>query len=291
MSITTMDPARTGAATARPSAKSRSRRPSPLHLVLLPLSLVMVSPLLWMVLLSISTRAETRRFPPGLPSGVRWQNYTAALRDAPLEHWLGNSALVSVSCVAGNLVFCSLAGYAFARIRFLGSRALFVAVLATLMVPFQIVMLPMLIMVRAVGLTDTLGALIVPNLATAFGVFLLRQFFTTVPRELEEAARIDGAGRLRILFQVMLPLMRPTLATLAVLTFLQTWNDFLWPLIAVPSPEHMTVQLGLQTFQGAHATDWPRLMAGTVISQLPVFVLFFVAQRFFVRSVATAGLK
>jgi multiple sugar transport system permease protein len=270
---------------------ARSRRPSPLHLILLPIALVMVTPLAWMVLLSISTQAETRRFPPGLPSGVRWQNYTDALGSAPLGHWLGNSAIVSVSCVVGNLVFCSLAGYAFARIRFLGSRALFVTVLATLMVPFQIVMLPTLIMVRAVHLTDTLGALIVPNLATAFGIFLMRQFFLTVPKELEEAARIDGANRIRILVRVLLPLMRPTLATLAVLTFLQTWNDFLWPLIAVQSPEHMTVQIGLQTFQGAHRTDWPRLMAGTVISQLPVFVLFFVAQRFFVRSVATAGLR
>ncbi|HEU5032458.1 MAG TPA: carbohydrate ABC transporter permease [Spirillospora sp.] len=283
MSMTTMN--------APAARRIRFRRPSPLHLILLPIALVMVTPLLWMVLLSVSTEAETRRFPPGLPSGIEWHNYTDALRDAPLGHWLGNSAIVSVSCVAGNLVFCSLAGYAFARIRFLGSKALFVAVLATLMVPFQIVMLPTLIMVRTLGLTDTLGALIVPNLATAFGIFLLRQFFMTVPRELEEAARIDGASRLRILFQVMLPLMRPTLATLAVLTFLQTWNDFLWPLIAVQSPEHMTVQLGLQTFQGSHTTNWPRLMAGTVISQLPVFVLFFVAQRFFVRSVATAGLK
>ncbi|MFD0687884.1 carbohydrate ABC transporter permease [Actinomadura fibrosa] len=296
MSITMTGRAAKGPATRGPAAdgtapRRRSRRPSPLHLVLLPLSLVMVAPLLWMVLLSVSTKEETRRFPPGLPHGIEWRNYTGALADAPLAHWLGNSAIVSVSCVAGNLVFCSLAGYAFARIRFLGSRALFVAVLATLMVPFQIVMLPTLIMVRAAGLTDTLGALIVPNLATAFGVFLLRQFFTTVPRELEEAARIDGASRLRILVQVMLPLMRPTLATLAVLTFLQTWNDFLWPLIAVQNPDHMTVQLGLQTFQGAHNTDWPKLMAGTVISQLPVFAMFFVAQRFFVRSVATAGLK
>ncbi|MCR3748935.1 carbohydrate ABC transporter permease [Lentzea californiensis] len=267
------------------------RRPSALHLVLLPLSALMVTPLVWMLLVSVSTQEESRRFPPGLPSGIEWENYLAAMRDAPLGSWLVNSFVVSIVCVAGNLLLCSLAGYAFARIPFFGGRVAFFLMLATLMVPFQIVMLPLLIMMRELGLVDTLGALIAPNLATAFGVFLMRQFFTTLPRELEEAARIDGAGRLRTLLQVLLPLMRPTLATLAVLTFLQTWNDFLWPLIVVQSPGTMTVQLGLQSFQGAHTTNWPKLMAGTVLSQLPVLLVFFFAQRFFVRSVAAAGIK
>ncbi|PRY38632.1 carbohydrate ABC transporter permease [Umezawaea tangerina] len=271
--------------------RRRSRRPSALHLILLPISLVMIAPLVWMVLVSFSTQAEARRFPPGLPSGLEWHNYADAWNDVPLGSWLYNSTVVSVVCVVGNLVLCSLAGYAFARIRFIGGRVAFLAILATLMVPFQIVMLPLLIMVREVGLSDTLGALIAPNLATAFGVFLMRQFFMTVPRELEEAARIDGASRLRILLQVLLPLMRPTLATLAVLTFLQTWNDFLWPLIAIHSPGSMTVQIGLQSFQGAHTTNWPKLMAGTVLSQVPVLLVFFVAQRFFVRSVASVGIK
>ncbi|GAA4614397.1 carbohydrate ABC transporter permease [Actinoallomurus liliacearum] len=268
-----------------------SRRPSPLHLILIPLSAVMLAPLIWMVLLSISTEAETRRFPPGLPSGVHWQNYLDAWHQGPFGHWLLNSAIVSVSCVIGNLVLCSLAGYAFARIPFLGNRVLFVVVLATLMVPFQIVMLPTLIVMQHLHLTDTLGALIAPNLATPFGVFLMRQFFTTVPKELEEAARIDGAGRLRTLASVLLPLMGPTLATLSVLTFLNVWNDFLWPLIAVQSPGNMTIQLGLQNFQGQHFTNWPVLMAGTVTSQIPVLVLFVFAQRFFVRSIASSGLK
>ncbi len=272
------------------SAATR-RRPSPLHLILIPLSLVMVAPLVWMVSLSISTQAESRRFPPGLPAGIHWQNYADAVTQGPFGTWLRNSATVSVACVLGNLVFCALAGYAFARIRFFGSRVLFVGVLATLMVPFQIVMLPMLIMVRDVGLTDTLGALIVPNLATPFGVFLFRQFFLALPRELEEAARIDGASRLRTLRSVLLPLMGPTIATLAVLTFLNTWNDFLWPLVAVQSPQNMTVQLGLQNFQSGHTTNWPVLMAGTVISQVPVLVMFVFAQRFFVRSIAQSGIK
>lgn len=274
-----------------PRAAGRRRRPSPLHLILAPLAAVMLAPLVWMVLLSISTQAEARRFPPGLPAGVHWRNYADALSQGPFAHWLLNSAIVSVSCVLGNLVLCSLAGYAFARIRFFGNRVLFVLVLATLMVPFQIVMLPTLIVMRDVHLVDTLGALIAPNLATPFGVFLMRQFFTTVPRELEEAARIDGAGRLRTLVKVLLPLMGPTLATLSALTFLNVWNDFLWPLIAIQTPGNMTVQMGLQNFQGSHLTNWPVLMAGTVMSQVPVLVLFVLAQRFFVRSIASSGFK
>jgi multiple sugar transport system permease protein len=273
------------------TSRRRYRGPSPLHLVLIPLSALMLAPLVWMVLLSISTQEETRRFPPGLPGGFHWQNYLDAWHEGPLGQWLINSTIVSVSCVLGNLVFCALAGYAFARIRFLGSRVLFIAVLATLMVPFQIVMLPTLIVVRDLHLTDTLGALIAPNLATPFGVFLMRQFFTTVPRELEEAARIDGAGRLRTLWKVMLPLMGPTLATLSVLTFLNVWNDFLWPLIAIQSPGNMTIQMGLQNFQGSHLTNWPVLMAATVTSQVPVLALFVIAQRFFVRSIASSGFK
>jgi multiple sugar transport system permease protein len=278
------------AAEPRPSRR-RFHLPSPLHLVLIPLSAVMLAPLVWMVLLSISTQEETLRFPPGLPGGVHWQNYLDAWHEGPLGQWLINSTIVSAACVLGNLVFCSLAGYAFARIRFFGSRLLFIAVLATLMVPFQIVMLPTLIVVRDLHLTDTLGALIAPNLATPFGVFLMRQFFTTVPRELEEAARIDGAGRLRTLWKVLLPLMGPTLATLSVLTFLNVWNDFLWPLIAIQSPGNMTIQMGLQNFQGAHLTNWPMLMAATVTSQVPVLVLVVIAQRFFVRSIASSGFK
>jgi multiple sugar transport system permease protein len=284
-------PAGTSPAGPQPQPARRRRRPSPLHLVLIPLSAVMLAPLVWMLLLSISTQEETRRFPPGLPGGVHWQNYVDAWQQGPFGTWLLNSTIVSVACVLGNLVFCSLAGYAFARIRFFGSRLLFLAVLATLMVPFQIVMLPTLIVVRDLHLTDTLGALIAPNLATPFGVFLMRQFFTTVPRELEEAARIDGAGRLRTLGRVLLPLMGPTLATLTVLTFLNVWNDFLWPLIAIQSPGNMTIQMGLQNFQGSHFTNWPVLMAGTMTSQVPVLVLFVIAQRFFVRSIATSGLK
>jgi multiple sugar transport system permease protein len=193
--------------------------------------------------------------------------------------------------VLGNLVFCSLAGYALARIRFFGNGTLFLVILATLMVPFQVVMVPTLLIVRGLGLTDTLGALIAPNLVTPFGIFLLRQFFKTMPVELEEAARIDGASRLGTIFKVVLPLMKAPLATVGIMTLLWSWNDFLWPLIAIQTPSHMTLQLGLQSFSGAHATDWPTLMAATVLTQLPMLAIFIVAQRWFVQSLASSGLK
>jgi multiple sugar transport system permease protein len=159
------------------------------------------------------------------------------------------------------------------------------------MVPFQVVMIPTLLIVRDLGLSDTIGALIVPNLITPIGIFMLRQFFLTLPIELEEAARMDGASRLGVLFKVVLPNAKPVLATLAVITFLWSWNDFLWPLIAVSSPDQMTLQLGLASFQGAHQTNWPLLMAGTLLSQIPMIAVFLVAQRYFVRSLAYTGLR
>jgi multiple sugar transport system permease protein len=222
---------------------------------------------------------------------LHWHNYVQAWTDSPFGRWLINSTIVSTTCVVSNLILCSLAGYAFARLRFPGKRLLFFAILATLMVPFQVVMIPTLLIVKHLGLVDTLPALIVPNLVTPFGIYLLRQFFVSLPFELEEAALIDGAGRLRILRSVLLPLMGPPLSTLAVLTFLSVWNDFLWPLVVTSSPNVMTVQLGLTTFQSAHYTNWPVLMAGTLLSQLPVLFLFVIGQRFFVSSIATTGIK
>ena len=265
---------------------------SPWHLVLLPLAIVMLIPMIWMIITSFETLSETRHFPPILiPSSLQWQNYTAVLQQAPFARWFMNTLIVTVVVVAGNLLFCSLAGYAFARIKFFGRDVVFILVLATLMIPFQVIIIPTFIIVRKLGLIDTLGALIVPNLAGAFGIFLLRQFFKSLPIELEEAARIDGASRLGVLFKIVLPLSGPVLATVAVVTFLWTWNDFLWPLVTLYSPNNMTLQLGLTTFQGAHSTNTHLLMAANVMSILPVLALFVFAQRFFIRGIATSGLK
>ena len=265
---------------------------SPWHLVLIPLTFLLIVPLLWMLITSLETEGEANHFPPVLfPETPRFENYSEAWAAAPLGHFFLNSALVTLVVLVSNLVVCSLAGYAFARLRFFGRDVIFVVLLATLMVPFQVVMIPTFLIIQKLSLADSLTALALPNLVTPFGIFLLRQFFRTLPVELEEAARIDGCSRLGVLWRVVLPLSGPALATLAVVTFLWTWNDFLWPLIVITSTDHNTVQLGLANFQGAHLTNWTLLMAGNVMSLAPMLIVFIVAQRWFVRSIAASGIK
>ena len=288
---------------AEPERPGRFRRPlgrpSPWHLVLIPIAFILLVPLIWMVLTSLETAAETHQFPPVLwPHIPQWGNYPAALRAAPFLRFMFNSGVVAVIVVVSNLVLCSIAGYAFARLRFLGRGLLFGVLMATLMVPFQVTMIPEFLIVKWLGVhvwgqlgIDHLGALVVPNMVTAFGIFFLRQFFLTIPVELEEAARIDGTSRLGVVFKIVMPLSMPALSTLAVMSFLDSWNSFLWPLIVVSTQSHMTLPLGLTTFQGSHDTDWQLLMAGNVFSLLPMLVIFFAAQRYFVRSVAATGLK
>jgi multiple sugar transport system permease protein len=275
------------------------RRPSPWHLVLIPVSALLLIPLAWMLVTSLETTAETHQFPPVLwPHDPQWHNYSQAVHAAPFFRFMLNSTFVAVVTVVTNLVFCSIAGYAFARLRFFGRGLLFGLLMATLMVPFQVTMIPEFLIVKWFGVhvwaqlgIDHLGALVVPNLATALGVFFLRQFFLTIPVELEEAARIDGTSRLGVLFKIVMPLSLPALSTLAALTFLDSWNSFLWPLIVVTSENHMTLPGGLTTFQGSHDTQWGLLMAANTLSLLPMLVVFFAAQRYFVRSVASTGLK
>jgi multiple sugar transport system permease protein len=276
---------------AEVAAAGRRRRPSAWHLFLVPMAALMAFPFLWMVVTSVSTLEESRTFPPQLPASIQWHNFVDAWTLAPFSRWLLNTTIVAVVSVVANLVFCSLAGYALARMRFLGSTVVFMLILATLMVPFQVVMIPTLLIVRSMGLVDTLAGLVAPELVTPFGVFLLLQFFRTLPIEIEEAARIDGASRLGTLVKIVLPQMKAPLATVAIMTLLWRWNDFLWPLILITSEDRMTLPLGLSTFQGAHFTNWPVLMAGTLMSQLPMLVVFIVAQRWFVQSLASSGIK
>jgi multiple sugar transport system permease protein len=286
-------------AAALPMAGRRSRWPfSPWHLVLIPATIVLLFPFVWLIVTSVETSAEALHFPPDLtPHVIRLSNYPDALAAAPFGRFFFNSAVVAVTTVLCNLVLCAGAGYAFARFRFLGRTALFIVMMATLMVPFQVTMIPQFIIVKWIGVhllagagIGHIGALIVPNAATAFGVFFLRQFFRTLPIEYEEAARVDGASRLAVLLKVVVPLSAPALATLAALTFLDSWNNFLWPLIAINSTNAMTLPLGLATFQGAHSTEWTLLMAGNVMSLAPMMIVFLIAQRYFVRSVAATGL-
>jgi multiple sugar transport system permease protein len=282
-----------------PPARRRRRLPfSPWHLILLPATLVLIFPFFWLVITSLETPTEALHFPPVLvPHVLRFANYPDALSTAPFGRFFVNSGVVAVLTVLCNLVLCSLAGYAFARFRFLGRTALFVVIMATLMVPFQVTMIPQFIITKWLGVhvlaavgINHIGALILPNAATAFGIFFLRQFFRTLPLEYEESARVDGASRLTVLVKIVLPLATPALATLAALTFLDSWNNFLWPLIAITSTNQMTLPLGLATFQGAHATEWTLLMAANVMSLVPMLAIFFLAQRYFIRSVASTGL-
>ena len=292
---------------AAPSAAARLVRPkrrpwplpfSPWHLVLIPATIILIFPFVWVLVTSIETSSEALRFPPDLtPHVLRFGNYADALRAAPFGRFFWNSAVVAVTTVVCNLALCAAAGYAFARFRFFGRGLLFVLIMTTLMVPFQVTMIPQFLITKWIGVhllagagIGHIGALIVPNAATAFGVFFLRQFFRTLPIEYEEAALVDGANRLRVLLRIVLPLSMPALATLAALTFLDSWNNFLWPLIVINSTNAMTLPLGLSTFQGAHATEWPLLMAGNMMSLVPMLLIFLLAQRYFVRSVAATGL-
>jgi multiple sugar transport system permease protein len=262
------------------------------HILLVPLTLLFAVPLLWLLISSVMTNPEINRFPPSLwPKGIDLGGYSYVLGNSMFPRWFANSLIVSVVAVLSNLVFGALGGYAFARLRFGGSRVLLVLMLATMAIPFQLTMIPTFIVMRQLGLIDTLGALILPSLVTPFAVFLMRQFFLSLPRELEEAAWIDGCSTLGVLVRIVLPLSRPALATVAVLTFLTVWNDLSWPLIAINHDTQYTLQLGLTTFQGLHHTNWAAVMAGNVIVVVPVLLAFLAAQKTFIQSVTATGLK
>jgi len=265
----------------------------PWHLFLAPLAVVMLLPMVWMVVTSLETEAQTFHFPPILwPGTLRFENYVTVIRESAFGTWFWNTTVVTVTIVLSNLVLCTLAAYAFARIRFLGRGVVYFLLLATLMVPIQVVLIPTFLIVKELRLLDHLGALIVPHVASVFGIFMLTQFFRTLPIELEEAARIDGASRLSILVRIVVPLSMPALATLAVIQFMWTWNEFLWPLVTILTNQGaFTLQLGLATFQGSHQTQWHLVAAANIMSMLPMLILFLVAQRYFVRGIATQGLK
>jgi len=273
------------------SASGRAR-PSVRHLVLMPLALLFLLPLEQMLLASFMTPAEINAYPPTIiPSRLQLDGYIKLFTEAPVLRWLGNSLAVVVIAVSAQLVLCSLAGYGFARLRFRGRNVGFVMLLATIMIPTQLLMIPTYIIFAKVGWLDTLAAAFVPWLVSTFGIFLMRQFFLSVPVELEEAARIDGAGTFRTFWGVILPLARPALATLAVFTLLGAWNDLLWPLITISNQDWYTIQLGLASFQGQRRTDWSLLMAGNVVATLPLLVAFLVAQRQFVATMTLTGMK
>ena len=264
-----------------------------LHALLAAGLVVMVGPFVWMLLSSFKTEGEIRQVPmTWLPEDFTLANYRDLFARLDFPAYFTNSAVVAVLTTLGNLLFCSAAGYALAKLPFPGRRLLFGVVLGTIMVPSIVTIVPLFVLSSNLGLVNTLAGLILPFLAQAFGVFLMRQFIQSIPNDLLEAARIDGASEFRIYRQVVLPLCRPALATLGILTFLASWNNFLWPLVAASTEDKYTLPVALALYAtGQNRTDYDLLLAGSVVVVLPVLFVFILLQRHFVRGIATTGLK
>ncbi|WP_230208036.1 carbohydrate ABC transporter permease [Microlunatus sp. Gsoil 973] len=283
---------RAATAVAAPARRRRHRRPSLWHLFLAPTALIFVIPLLQMILASFSPAKDLVTFPPPfVPSRLTVQGYIGLFTGTGIVRWLINSTIVAATAILSNIVLCSLAGYGFARLRFRGRNFSFLAIVATIMIPTQLLMIPTYIMFSKLGLLNGLGAAIVPWLATTFGIFLMRQFFLSLPAELEEAGMIDGANRWQIFLRIVLPLAKPALATLAIFTLLGAWNDLVWPLIAINNDAAFTVQLGIANFQGSRRTEWSLLMAANAVATAPLIIFFLIAQRQFIATMTFSGLK
>lgn len=260
------------------------------------LALLMLTPFLWMLLTSLKTQQEAFQYPPSLfPASPQWQNYTQLFTLVPFGRYFFNTVIVTVAVVAGQLVISSMAAYAFARLKFVGRDFIFLFYLATMMVPFQITLIPLYLLVFQLGWVNTYWGLIAPGLSSAYGIFLLRQAFLTMPEELSDAARIDGATEYGIYWRIFLPLNGPALATLGVFAFLGTWTDLLWPLLIVRDERLRTLELGLSYFNSSVPQfvqpNWPLLMAAAVVVMLPVIIVYLFTQRYFTEGIAVSGVK
>ena len=261
--------------------------------LLAAIALLMLFPLLW--LLSTSLKSPTEdifQFPPQLlPSQPTFNNFVRVWQTNPFGRYLFNSTLIAVLTVGLNLLFCALAAYPLARLEFQGREIIFTAIVTTIMIPFQIVMIPLYILTVQLGMKNSYLGIIFPAIASAFGIFLLRQAFQGVPKELEEAARIDGCSELGIWWNVMIPAIRPALVTLAIFVFIGSWSDFLWPLIVIDKPEFYTLPLGVAMLAGTFSLDWRLIAAGSIISIAPILVLFLFLQRYIVPTETGSGVK
>jgi multiple sugar transport system permease protein len=278
------------------SLLSRWSERTALYVLLSLIALVMLWPFIWMLVTSLKPNTEMFAYPPTiLPAEITFEHYVKAWNAAPWERFFFNTAFVAATITISTLLICALTGYAFARIDFPGRDTLFIILLAAMMIPFEVILIPLFLIIvnfpftggnglwgGGTGLLNTYGALIIPRLFFPFGVFLMRQFFMTLPKSLEDAARIDGCSEFGIFWRVMLPLVRPASATLVVFVFTMMWDDFFWPLIVINDLHLMPVQLGLQSFQTSqYTTDWGPLMAATVWVTVPVIIVFLFAQKYF----------
>ncbi|HEY9770537.1 MAG TPA: carbohydrate ABC transporter permease [Coleofasciculaceae cyanobacterium] len=264
-----------------------------MYLVLSAIAFLMLFPLLWLIGTSFKSPTEDIfTFPPQIfPSQPTLDNFVTVWDAYPFGLYLYNSAIVAFLAVGLNLLLCSLAAYPLARLDFRGREFIFALVLATIMIPFQIVMIPLYILAVNLGLRNTYLGIVLPNLTSAFGIFLLRQAFKAVPLELEEAARIDGCTELGIWWNIMLPAIRPALFTLAIFVFIGSWSDFLWPLIVLDDPDYYTLPLAVANLADSFSLDWRLVAAGSVISIAPILLLFLLLQRYIVPTDVNSGVK
>ena len=263
------------------------------HTLLVVLSCIFLIPFFWMLSTSLKPDSQILLFPPKwIPEPILWSNYPKAIAALPFWTYTRNTIVITLFNIVGVIFSSSLVAYAFARLRWPGRNVLFVVLLSTMMLPPQVTMIPVFILFKNLGWVNTFLPLIVPAFfGNAFFIFLLRQFFMTIPRELEDAARVDGCPWLGIYWHVILPLSKPALATVGVFTFMGVWNDFMGPLIYLNSESKKTLALGLQAFLGEHSAEWAMLMAVSTLMLLPLLILFFLAQRYFIEGITLTGLK
>ncbi|WP_219844726.1 MULTISPECIES: carbohydrate ABC transporter permease [unclassified Microbacterium] len=262
------------------------------HVVLIVGAVLMVFPFIWQLFTAFKSLPDSIQVPPSLlPTNWVFTNFAEVFDSMPFAQMFLNSVILTIGRTVGQVVLCTMAGYAFARIPFPGRNALFVLFLSVLMVPSQLYLLPQYEIVQALGWLNTLQALIVPGIFSAFGTFLMRQFFLSMPAELEEAARIDGANPWQTFWRIMVPLAKPGIIALVVFTVLWSWNDLLWPLIVTTDPTKMPLSVGLSQLVGLHSTNYPVLMAGALLATLPMLITFMILQRQFIQGIAFSGSK
>jgi multiple sugar transport system permease protein len=295
MSVDTAVPSKVEAAPARRRRAYRQDRNGPaFYIGINLLLLIFVVPLLWMVLTSFRTVEDSRRIPISIiPDELTLRAYQLMFADEqnPVILWLINSLLAAAGHAVLVLITAAMAAYPLARMDFRGKNAIFAIIIGTLFVPSFIFLMPNYLLMDQLAWLDTLLALIVPGAAGAFGVFFLRQFFLAIPRELEESARVDGANTWQILTRIILPISKPALVTLGLIAFLENWNNFIWPVFVLFSPERLTLPAGLSTLQAAYNIDYPVVMAGATVAAVPVLILYIFVQKYVIEGVATSGLK
>ncbi|MFZ7942242.1 carbohydrate ABC transporter permease [Neobacillus sp. 19] len=254
-------------------------------------SFIMIIPYLWMVLSSLKGNLEIISSTSILPHKVTFEGYKTVFQDAPFVRWLFNSLFTATIITVATVFSSALSGYIFAKFRFAGKQMIFLVVIATMMIPPQILMIPTYLIIYKLGLIDQLSAVILPSLVSAFGVFLARQAIQELPYDLIESARIDGAGEYFIFYRIILPLVRPMLSALAIFTFMAAWNNYVWPLIVLNDEEKMTLPLALVFFNGSHVTNYNIVMSASVLIMIPVFIVFLIFQKQFVKGLALTGFK